>query len=147
VRGLAALLLAFGLLAAPAGAAPAVAVSGAWSRPAIGTGVVYLRIANRGRRPDQLDAARSPVARAVELHRSSSGTAMMGGMVMNGVMSMQRVRAVTVPAHGAVMFAPGGYHVMLIGLRRDLRPNERFPLQLHFTAAGWTTVTVSVHPI
>jgi copper(I)-binding protein len=147
VTRLAALLLAFGLLAARAAAGPAIAVSGAWSRPAIGTGVVYLRIANRGPRPDRLDGARSPVARAVELHRSSSGTATMGGMVMNGVMSMRRVRAVTVPAHGTVTFAPGGYHVMLIGLRRDLRPNERFPLRLHFASAGWTTVTVGVRPL
>jgi copper(I)-binding protein len=147
VTRLAALLLAFGLLPSRAAAAPAIVASGAWSRPAIGTGVVYLRIANRAFRPDLLDGARSPVARAVELHRSTSGSAMMGGMVMNGVMSMERVRAVTVPPRGVVTFAPGGYHVMLIGLRRELRPSERFPLQLHFASAGWTTVTVSVHPI
>jgi hypothetical protein len=127
--------------------AAAVTVSGAWSRPAIGTGVVYLRVDNRGAAPDRLDAARSPVARTVELHRSTEGTASMNGMQMSGVMSMQRVSAVTIPAHGSVTFSPGGYHLMAIGLRHDLHPNETFPLQLHFTGAGWTAVTVRVRPV
>jgi len=127
--------------------AAAIAVSDAWSRPAIGTGVVYLRVANRGAAADRLDAARTPVARVVELHRSSEGDASMNGMRMSGVMSMRRVSAVTIPAHGGVTFAPGGYHLMAIGLRHDLHPNETFPLQLHFAAGGWTTVTVRVRPI
>lgn len=125
----------------------AIVLSNAWSRPAIGTGVVYLRIANRGAAADRLDAARTPVARTVELHRSMDGSASMNGMKMTGVMSMQRVTAVPIPAHGSTTLAPGGYHLMAIGLRHDLHPNERFPLQLHFAAAGWTTVTVFVRPI
>jgi copper(I)-binding protein len=127
--------------------AAAVTVSGAWSRPAIGTGVVYLRVDNRGAAPDRLDTARTPVARTVELHRSTEGTASMNGMQMSGVTSMQRVSAVTIPAHGSVTFSPGGYHLMAIGLRHDLHPNETFPLQLHFAAAGWTAVTVRVRPV
>jgi hypothetical protein len=125
----------------------AIVVLNAWSRPAIGTGVVYLRIANRGAASDRLDAARAPVARTVELHRSMDGSASMNGMRMSGVMSMERVSAVTIPAHGSLTLAPGGYHLMAIGLRHDLHPNERFPLQLHFAAAGWKTVSVEVRPI
>ncbi len=147
MKTLAAALVAFALLAGGASAAPAIVVSGAWSRPAIGTGVVYLRIVNRGAQPDRLDAARTPVARVVELHRSMDGMGSMDGMKMSGVMSMQRVSAVTVPARGSVTFAPGGYHLMAIGLRHDLHPNERFPLQLHFAVSGWTSVTVDVRPI
>jgi hypothetical protein len=127
--------------------ATVIAVSGAWARPAIGTGVVYLRIANRSSAADRLDAARTPVARAVEIHRSNEGSASMNGMKMSGVMSMERVPAVTIPAHGRMTFAPGGYHLMAIGLRHDLHPNERFALQLHFATAGWTTATVDVRPI
>ena len=127
--------------------AAAINVSDAWSRPAIGTGVVYLRVANGGNTADKLDAARTPVARVVEMHRSMAGRGSMNGMVMTGVMSMQRVPAIAVPAHGSVTLAPGGYHLMAIGLRHDLHPNERFPLQLHFATAGWRTVTVRVRPI
>jgi copper(I)-binding protein len=122
----------------------AIVISNAWSRPAIGTGVVYMHIANRGAASDRLDAARTPVARVVEIHRSMSGSGSMNGMKMDGVMSMERVNAVLVPAHGDVTFAPGGYHLMAIGLRHDLHPNERFPLQLHFAVGGWKSVIVTV---
>jgi copper(I)-binding protein len=125
----------------------AIAVSNAWSRPAIGTGVVYLRVANRGAVADRLDAASTPIARTVEVHRSMDGSASMNGMQMSGVMSMERVPAVTIPPHGSVTLSPGGYHLMAIGLRHDLHPNERFALRLHFARAGWKTVTVEVRPI
>ena len=147
MRTFAFVALALCLLCGNASAAPAIVASDAWSRPAIGTGVVYLRITNRTAAADRLDAARTPVARTVELHRSMDGSASMNGMRMSGVMSMQRVPAVRIPARGSVMLAPGGYHLMAIGLRHDLHPNERFALQLHFASAGWTTVTVRVRPI
>jgi copper(I)-binding protein len=121
-------------------------VSDAWSRPAIGTGVVYMRVNNRRNAPDRLDAARTPVARVVEIHESMDESKSMAGMKM-GVMSMQRVPALTIPAHGSVTLSPGGYHLMAIDLRHDLHPNTQFPLQLHFARAGWTTVTVRVRPI
>ena len=122
-------------------------VSDVWSRPAIGTGVVYMRVNNRGNAADRLDAARTPVARVVEIHESMDESKSMPGMNMTGVMSMQRVRALTIPAHGSVTLSPGGYHLMAIDLRHDLHPNTQFPLQLHFARAGWTTVTVTVRPI
>jgi copper(I)-binding protein len=122
-------------------------VSDAWSRPAIGTGVVYMRVSNRGNAPDRLDAARTPVARVVEIHESMDESKSMPGMKMTGVMSMQRVSALPIPAHGSVTLSPGGYHLMAIDLRHDLHPNTQFPLQLHFVRAGWTTVTVKVRPI
>jgi periplasmic copper chaperone A len=125
----------------------AIVVSNAWSRPAIGTGVVYLQIANRGAVADRLDAARTPVARTVEVHRSTDGSVAMNGMKMSGVMSMERVPALPIPPHGSVTLAPGGYHLMVIGLRHDLHPNERFTLRLHFADAGWKTVPVEVRPI
>jgi copper(I)-binding protein len=132
--------------------AAALTVSDAWSRPAIGTGVVYMRVNNRGNTADRLDAARTPVARVVEIHQSmdeskSMPGMKMDGMKMTGVMSMQRVRALTIPAHGSVTLSPGGYHLMAIDLRHDLHPNTQFPLQLHLMRAGWMTISVSVRPI
>jgi periplasmic copper chaperone A len=124
-----------------------IVVSNAWSRPAIGTGVVYLRVANQGAVADRLDAASTPAARTVELHRSMDTSKSMNGMQMNGVMSMERVPAVTVPPHGSLTLSPGGYHLMAIGLQHDLHPGERFALRLHFARAGWKPVTVEVRPI
>jgi copper(I)-binding protein len=55
------------------------------------------------------------------MHRS----AMKGG-----VMSMAPQTRVVVPAHGSVAFAPGGYHLMFIGLRRALKPGDRLSATL-----------------
>jgi hypothetical protein len=60
---------------------------------------------------------------------------------------MKPVRVLLVRAHGTLALAPGGAHIMLIGLRHDLRAGERFPVQLHFARAGWITTTVAVRPI
>jgi copper(I)-binding protein len=118
-------------------AAPPAIVE-AWSRPAIGTGVVYARIENHTATADVLDRARSTVAGAVELHRSME----------NGDMStMVPVRDLSLPPHGTLQLEPGGAHIMLVHLHHDLHAGEHFALALHFRRAGWRTVRVTVRPI
>jgi copper(I)-binding protein len=142
------------LLAALASVAGAntrtIVVSAPWSRPAIGTGVVYLTIANRSATPDRLVGATSPIADAAEIHQSTEAMKSMSsmhGMAMGGVASMHHVAFVSVPEHATVTFAPGGYHIMLIGLHHDLHANETFPLRLRFSRAGWVAVRVHVDRI
>lgn len=142
------------LLATLAGAAVAntrpIVVSAPWSRPAVGTGVVYMTIANLSGTPNRLVGAASPVAGAVEIHESTeamNSTGSMNGMAMGGVASMHRVAFVPVRAHATVKLAPGGYHIMLIGLHHDLHADQTFPLRLHFSHAGWVAVSVRVQPI
>jgi copper(I)-binding protein len=145
------------LFAAPAQAAQTIAVSDGWSRPAIDTGVVYFTIHNRGRVADRLIEVASPVAQHVEMHRTETVGA-MGGMSMGsstpgmagmpaGAMEMQRVRAVTIPAGGTVTFAPGGYHVMLIGLHQPLQAGKAFPVRLDFVHAGWIAIRSQVRGV
>lgn len=43
-----------------------------------------------------------------------------------------------------VKFAPGGYHIMLMGLKQPLKAGDRFPLTLKFAKAGSVTVDVQV---
>jgi copper(I)-binding protein len=38
---------------------------------------------------------------------------------------------------------PGGFHVMLIGLKDGLKEGEKFPLKLKFEKAGEVTVQVT----
>lgn len=66
-------------------------------------------------------AAKSPVARSVEIHQS---------MVMGGMAHMHEVEALELPAGKPVRLAPGGYHVMLMGLSRPVKAGEKVPLQL-----------------
>lgn len=128
-------------LAGPALAADvkagAIAVSGPWSRPAVagGTGAGFLVIANTGKAVETLTAVESPVSRKVEIHRSSSA---------GGVMSMQKQASLPVPAGGAVTLAPGGYHLMFVGLTRAQKTGDSFPATLVFASGKRLSVTFKV---
>jgi len=128
----------------PASQGPAVTVSDVWARPArmaaagqgMGmTSAVYFVVRNRGGQADRLVAASTAVAGRVELHE----TRQEGDM-----MRMAPVQTVEIPAGGEVVFKPGGLHVMLMDLKRDLKVGDSFELTLKFERAGELTVTVPV---
>lgn len=113
-----------------------------WSREtavgqAVGGG--FLTIANSGTREDRLLSGTTPVAAEVQLH-----TMTMDG----GIMQMRQVRdGIAIPARGSVELKPGGYHVMFMGLKRQLRPGERVPVTLRFHRAGNVTIQFAVQPV
>lgn len=120
---------------------PALKVAHAWARataPGAPNGGVFMRIDNAGSADDRLLSAASDRARAVELH-----THRMEG----GVARMVAQPTIALPAGKATEFAPGGLHVMLIGLVRPLQEGERFPLTLRFEKAGTQQVEVMVRSI
>ena len=127
------------LMAPAARAAGPVQATGAWSRPAaagLSTGVAYLLLANGGSTPDRLDAASSPKAARVELHRST---------LSNGMMSMAPVTGgLVLPPGRTVALQPNGYHLMLVGLKGGLTPGSAYPLTLRFAHAKPVTVRVQV---
>jgi copper(I)-binding protein len=135
----AALLLAAAL---PAAVGPAVAAERGiearqpWSRPAAaGTnGVGFLTLVNHGK-ADALVGADSPAAEKVEMH-----AAMMSG----GVMNMSTESRVPLPAGGQVSFAPGGRHLMLVGLKRALRVGDHVPATLRFASGKTLKVDFTV---
>lgn len=141
-------LMVVALLALSAGAGHARDVTAGpltivepWARATVGTtrpGGAYLTITNNGDEADCLTGAESPVAERVELHRSS----MEGGM-----MRMAPVDAIAVPAGGKVMFAPSGYHLMLLGLKKPLVAGSKVPLTLVFEKAGRVVVDLAVEPL
>jgi copper(I)-binding protein len=61
-----------------------------------------------------------------------------------GVMRMAAVDGVELPANRTVKLAPGGYHVMLMDLKRTLNAGERVPLRLTFEWAGKKRETVEL---
>ena len=109
----------------------------AWARPgATGdNGAVYLVIENGTAQEDQLLSAQTDIATAVELHLSQ---------MQGDHMSMHRQEQVVLPAGEAVEFSPGGLHIMLVGLQRDLKVSETFEVKLQFEHAGEKTITVTV---
>ena len=59
-------------------------------------------------------------------------------------MRMRAVENIPVPANGQTALEPGGYHIMLIGLKQALKEGGSFPLTLTFEKAGSVTVQVPV---
>jgi len=57
---------------------------------------------------------------------------------------MAPVTAIAVPAGGEATLAPGGLHIMLIDLTRELTPGDEVTLTLTFEKAGDITVTAVV---
>ena len=109
-----------------------------WARPAAagGNGAGYLAITNTGKAADRLMGATTPVANHVEMHRS---------MEMNGMAMMHPVDGGLAIAPGTTaVFAPGGYHLMLVGLKQPLTAGASFPVTLKFQKAGAVTVQFTV---
>lgn len=82
---------------------------------------VFLRIVNDGDVPRVLVNGKSDAAEAVELHTH---------LMEDGMMKMRRIERIEVPAKGALSLEPGGLHLMLIGLKRDLAPGDNLELTL-----------------
>ncbi len=131
-------LSSLALLALPSLAiAAAPTVSGAWARatpPGVSVGAAYLTIAG-GSTNDRLVGASTDRASMVQLHTVEES---------NGVAAMRQADGVPVPAGRQVVLAPGGTHIMLMGLSRPLVAGETFPLQLRFEKAGEQVVQVTV---
>lgn len=109
-----------------------------WARAATksdNVSAVFMLIENTGDQPDRLLHAHCGVAEAVEIHESK---------MEGGIMKMQPVDGIDVPAHGTVELKPGGLHVMLIGLTRDLNPGDTIEVELHFEHAGHVMVEATV---
>lgn len=129
-------LLLGSVLATPGWAQQGVVVEEVWSRAQIAgrNGVVYLTLTAKGS-ADRLTGASSPLADRVELHESSMD---------QGVMKMREVPALVIPAGAKVTLAPGGLHIMLVGLRRALNEGDAVPLRLVFEKTGAVEVTAHV---
>ncbi len=103
-------------------AADAVRVSNPWVRATVpGQSVASAYMDLTAHAPAALVAAESPVAHKAELHVMT-----MDG----GVMKMRAIEKLELPANHTVSLKPGGYHVMLTGIKRELKAGERVPLKL-----------------
>jgi copper(I)-binding protein len=128
-----------GVSACQQAGAKTIVLEEVWGRPspkAAENGAIYMRIRNTGHQPDRLVGAESPACGMTELHESV--------MDAQGVMTMQPVSSITVPAGGEVELKVGGLHVMCMHKRDTFQPGARIPLTLHFEKAGAITLEVAI---
>lgn len=110
-------------------AAADVDVAGAWARgtvPGQSVSGAYVELTSKS--GATLVGVAGKLAGAAELHEMKTE---------NGVMKMRHVDAIELPAGKTVALAPGGYHIMLMDLKKPLKPGETLPLTLTLrNAAG-----------
>lgn len=105
-------LLSLGLVAGD------ISVSNAYVRavpPNLPNSASFMKIMNHSNKVVYLQSADSTLAKNLELHEHT---------MENGMMKMQQVSRIEIPANGMVELQPGGYHVMLLGLNRPLKEGD-----------------------
>ena len=135
------------VIAAAAAAAPSLGadytvrglkISQPWARPAAQglNGAAYFNVTNTNAVADVLLGVETPAAKRAVIHHAET---------VGGVSSMRPVSAgLTIPPGATARLAPGGDHVMLVGLNRALVQGGQAPATLVFQRAGRISVQLSV---
>jgi len=115
-----------------------ISIEGAWA-PHTGkrsfSAAVYLTIRNIGDELLVLEGVETPAATTAMLHQS---------IETDGIMSMDHVAELEIPAGGSASLTPGAYHIMLTQLKKPLARGEVFPLTLSFKHVGDVTIMVEI---
>ena len=109
---------------------PGILVEDAWVRETTGAKdttmtAAFLSLTNPGDTDVKLTSATSPIAGVVQLHEMATQD---GKMVMR-----EKPGGITVPAGSHTHLSPGGDHIMLMSLKRPLKPGDEVPLTLKFS--------------
>src|SRR6478735_1083293 len=110
-----------------------------WARatpPTAPSGGGFLTVTNTGTTADRLVSATSPAAGQVQVHdMKMDGTIMRMRELENGL---------EIPPGATVALAPGGVHLMMMGLKAPLKEATRVPVTLVFEKAGKIDVELQV---
>jgi periplasmic copper chaperone A len=99
----------------------------------------YLKIRNTGTAPDRLVGATFAQSAGAEIHEMSTD---------GGVMKMRAIKGGLELKPGATIeLKPGSYHLMFVGLTRELAKGERVKGTLVFEKAGSLEVEYAVEAI
>ena len=101
------------------------------------TGAGYLTVTNTGSAPDRLLEIRTAFPRT-QIHATTTDS--------NGVARMEEVGPLDIPPGATVELAPGGMHVMFMGLDAPLASGAAVPATLVFEKAGEIAVEFKVQP-
>lgn len=112
-------------------------VEQAWAAatvPGQPVGGAYMRISSR--EPVSITRIETPLASRVQVHVMHTE---------KGVMKMREIGELRIPAAQPVELAPGGTHLMLLGLKKPLKAGENLPLTLTFRRADKSETRVVVN--
>ncbi|MBT3202712.1 MAG: copper chaperone PCu(A)C [Gammaproteobacteria bacterium] len=119
------LLLLFQSFSTQAEVAKNVLVEQSFARAAIQqqrNSAAYMNVTNIGGKAS-IVYAKSPVAKIVELHTHIND---------RGIMRMRKINQIELPNQKMVQLKPGGLHIMMLGLNRDLKSGDFVAVTLGF---------------
>lgn len=98
----------------------------------------FMVLKNADSKDHKLVKAESTVAKAVELHTHTND---------GGVMKMRPVKDIEIKSKGEAVLKPGSLHVMLIGLKQDLKEGDNVAITLTFEDGSSKKVEAPVRKI
>ena len=119
-----------------------ITVASPWTRATPGSAKVaggYLKVTNNGTTADKLIGGSTDIAGRVEIHEMAT---------TNGVMKMRPLDAgLEIKPGQSVELSPGGFHMMFMDLKRQLKQGETIKAKLQFEKAGVVEVTFAVNAV
>ena len=97
----------------------------------------YMVIENHGKADIALKLATSPVVDVIELHKME---------LIDGFMKMRKVESINIPSGGEVELKPGGYHLMVIGLKHPLKEGDSVSISFEFSNGRQQSIEIPVKP-
>ena len=120
----------------PADSHAVIEVKNGWVRampPVAKNSAAYMKFSNNNASEDQLISVSSSISEKAEIHEIVS---------IGDMLSMRKVELILIPAKGSVDLKPGGYHIMLLGLKSPIKVGDLVQIHLTFEKAGKVSVSL-----
>ena len=114
-----------------------IVIKDQWIRPGAEkmATALYLIIENVGTQPDTLYAVDSDVSKTIQIHETYS---------IGDVMGMREIGKIIIEPESSVKLEPGGKHIMVMRLKRDIKKGDEVEFKLYFKQAGEKIITAPV---
>lgn len=107
--------------------------------PGLPNSAAFMTISNNSMSDVSLVAVKTTVSNVAELHTHD---------MKDGVMKMYQVQKIDIKAHSNTVLKPGGFHIMLLGLKqKPLAVGQKIELTLIFSNNEKINVTIPVKTV
>ena len=111
-----------------------IVIKDQWLRPSAQkmATALYFSIENKSDELDTLYSVESGISDRIEIHETYSSGDLMG---------MREIGSIVIEARDEVILEPGGKHIMVMKLKRDINDGDEIDFLLYFKRAGELSIT------
>jgi len=111
-----------------------IVIKDQWLRPSAAkmATALYFTIENKSDVTDTLYSVKSNISDKIEIHETYSSGDMMG---------MREIGSIVIEGGKAVKLEPGGKHIMVLKLKRDIKVGDKIDFILNFKRSGELSIT------